>query len=357
VGTITARKRRNGVMYTAQIRLMRDGKIVHSESQTFEKKSFAKQWLLVRETELNAPGALAQETGPALRVAIEKYVEEHEKKMGRTKAQCLRTLAASSLGDLSCAKVDSVAITTWAKALDCQPSTRENYLSHLAAVAAVAKLMWGYPLDKQAIADARTVLRRMGITTRSRERDRRPTRDEIDALIEHFKCSWDRGDMRIPMADIVLFAIFSARRQEEIARICWADVDHDRVLVRDMKHPGQKIGNDVICDLPPEAVAVLSRQPRVAERVFPFNHRSISAAFTRGCQFLQIDDLHFHDLRHEGASRLFEMGWTIPHVAAVTGHRSWNSLKRYAHLRHSGDRWVDWKWNPITPPLPLPASD
>ncbi|WP_244133623.1 tyrosine-type recombinase/integrase [Burkholderia gladioli] len=48
--------------------------------------------------------------------------------------------------------------------------------------------------------------------------------------------------------------------------------------------------------------------------------------------------MHFHDLRHEGASRLFEMGLNIPHVAAVTGHRSWSSLKRYTHLRHVGDR-------------------
>jgi hypothetical protein len=31
--------------------------------------------------------------------------------------------------------------------------------------------------------------------------------------------------------------------------------------------------------------------------------------------------LHFHDLHHEGVSRLFEMGETIPHVAAVSGHR------------------------------------
>jgi len=74
---------------------------------------------------------------------------------------------------------------------------------------------------------------------------------------------------------------------------------------------------------------------------------TISAAFTRACQFLEIDDLHFHDLRHEGISRLFEMGKTIPQVAAVSGHRTWNSLKRYTHLRQAGDKYAGWKWLPV----------
>ncbi|QNH26206.1 tyrosine-type recombinase/integrase [Xanthomonas theicola] len=52
----------------------------------------------------------------------------------------------------------------------------------------------------------------------------------------------------------------------------------------------------------------------------------------RACRSLQIEDLHFHDLRHEGASRLFEQGYDIPEVAIVTGHRDWKSLKRYTNL-------------------------
>jgi integrase len=73
----------------------------------------------------------------------------------------------------------------------------------------------------------------------------------------------------------------------------------------------------------------------------------ISTNFTRACQLLGIIDLHFHDLRHEGISRLFEMGKTIPQVAAVSGHRSWSSLQRYTHLRQTGDKYVNWKWLPV----------
>jgi integrase len=109
-----------------------------------------------------------------------------------------------------------------------------------------------------------------------------------------------------------------------------------------MKHPGQKIGNDIWCDVPAEAMRVVFSMPRVDQRIFPYNHRSISSRFTRGCRVLGIKDLHFHDLRHEGVSRLFEMGETIPHVAAVSGHRDWKSLQRYTQLQQKGDKWAGW---------------
>jgi site-specific recombinase XerD len=48
---------------------------------------------------------------------------------------------------------------------------------------------------------------------------------------------------------------------------------------------------------------------------------------------LQIIDLHFHDLRHEATSRLFEAGLTIEQVPLVTGHKDWKMLRRYTQLR------------------------
>ena len=115
-------------------------------------------------------------------------------------------------------------------------------------------------------------------------------------------------------------------------------------MVRDMKNPGEKAGNDVWCDLPPEALRIVKAMPRCAGAIFPFGPDAISAAFTRAGKLLEISDLHFHDLRHDGVSRLFELGWNIPHVAAVSGHRSWQSLKRYTHLRQTGDKYAGWPW-------------
>lgn len=63
------------------------------------------------------------------------------------------------------------------------------------------------------------------------------------------------------------------------------------------------------------------------------DHMMPNGKVTRACARLAIIDLHFHDLRHEATSRLFEAGYDIPEVASVTLHSSWNELKRYTQLR------------------------
>jgi integrase len=150
------------------------------------------------------------------------------------------------------------------------------------------------------------------------------------------------------MLKVAGFAIFSTRRQEEICRIRWDDLDESRqaVLVRDMKNPGDKIGNNVWCHLPDEAWAIVKSMPRVCDEIFPYNSESVSASWSRACERAGVKDLHFHDLRHDGVSRLFEMSWDIPRVASVSGHRDWNSLRRYTHLNGKGDPYAEWVWLP-----------
>ncbi len=137
------------------------------------------------------------------------------------------------------------------------------------------------------------------------------------------------------------FAIATAMRQEEICSIAWKDVDVRKriVIARDRKDPRQKAGNDqkvpLIGATGFDAWQLLQQQKFVAphsERVFPYNGRSVGTAFRRACRDLKIEDLHFHDLRHETTSRLFELGFVIHEVAFVTGHKDWKMLRRYANL-------------------------
>lgn len=348
MGTIVTRKRKDGTEgHTAQILIKRKGVIVHREAQTFDRKQAAKAWLARRETELAKPGALDRREDPRLREVIDRYVSESQKEIGRTKAQVLRTIQAMDIAELRCSKVGSAEIVAMAQALDVTPQTRQNYMSHLGAVFAIARAAWGYALDPQVIKDAFVVTKRLGITGKGRSRDRRPTLAELDLLMEHFGEIKAKRPASAPMQLIVAFAIFSTRRQEEITTLNRKDYDGNRVLVRDMKHPGDKMGNDTWCDLPPEASAIIDFMPKRGPIIFPYTTDAISAAFTRACSFLGIADLHFHDLRHDGVSRLFEMGKTIPQAASVSGHRSWSSLKRYSHLRQSGDKYENWKWKAL----------
>lgn len=352
MGSIITRKRKDGsTAYLAQIVMKAGGRIVHRENKTFPARREAAGWIARREEEVERDGACAVPEGPTLTAIIDRYCGETQRQIGRTKEQVLRTIKALPIASMKAADIRSRDILEMAQEIarrGASPQTVQNYLSHLGAVFAIARPAWGYPLDQQAMRDAIVVAKRLGVTSKSRERDRRPTLAELDAILDHFTRSRAKRVDSNPMADIVIFALFSTRRQEEITRLQWADLDreHSRILVRDMKHPGEKIGNDQWVDLVPQAMAVIDRQPVDGDRIFPANVDAISAAFTRACKMLGIEDLHFHDLRHDGVSRLFELGWSIPHVAAVSGHRSWQSLKRYTHIRQRGDKYEGWRWLP-----------
>lgn len=355
MGTITVRKRRDGSSgYTAQIRIMQKGVTVYQESQTFDRKATAQVWIKRRETQMAEPGAMtkANRKGVTVKDMIERYLDEYEKlrPLGKTKRATLKAISETWLGKHLDKDITSQMLVEYANDRmqkdGVQPQTVGSDLAHLGAVLSVARPAWGYDIDPMAMPDARRVLRKMGAVSKSKERERRPTLKELDALLQYFGEMRDRRKQEIDMVRVVVFALFSTRRQEEITRIKWGSIDEARrmVLITDMKNPGQKYGNDVWCLVPDEAWAVMQSMPKVAEQVFPYNARSVSASFTRACHFLEIDDLHFHDLRHDGVSRLFEMGWDIPKVASVSGHRDWNSMRRYTHLKGRGDHYKDWPW-------------
>lgn len=362
MGTIVPRQRKDKTTaYLAKISIMQDGK-THRENKTFDRKPAALAWIAKREDELRRPGEIERAAAErhTLADAIDKYTRESLKQIGRTKAQVLRSIKSYHIANLECEKIGSADIVEFARELSAgrAPQTVNNYLSHLSGLFAIARPAWGFQLDERAMQDAAKVLKRLGVTKKSNQRDRRPTLEELDRIMTTYTDRQTRRPDMAPMTKIVAFAIFSTRRQEEITRIEWADFDeaNARVLVRDMKNPGEKVGNHVWCDLPAPAVAIIKSMPRTNSVIFPYTGDAISASFTRLCQFLEIEDLHFHDLRHDGVSRLFEMDYSIPKAAAVSGHRSWNSLKRYTHLRHTGDKYADWAWLPAVTTAATPQE-
>jgi integrase len=366
MATIRARQKADGSLsYTAQIRIKKNGAQVYQESQTFARRKAAEAWAKRRESELAAPGAIERETrvGVTLREMIERYLAEHDKTrpFGKTKETTLRRLAAGHLGELRDDQITSqtlVDFAQWRMSEEggcAQPQTVGNDLSHLGAVLSIARPAWGYEVDANAMADARRVLKRLGHKMRSSERDRRPSLDELGRLLQQFAAVLAFRPTSMAMPKVMLFALFSTRRQEEIVRIRWADLDEarQRVLVRDMKNPGDKWGNDVWCHLPDEAMAIVRSMPRTFEEIFPYTVDAIQGAWTRACAACDIADLRFHDLRHEGVSRLFEMGWDIPKVASVSGHRNWNAMRRYTHLHGHGDKYAGWEWLPQVLAMPV----
>ncbi len=130
---------------------------------------------------------------------------------------------------------------------------------------------------------------------------------------------------------LITWAIETAMRRGEIAAMRWDHLDRKaRVLLI----PETKTGTPRRVPLSTAALGVLDQLPRrIDGRVWGMRPDSSSQAFERVCGAAGIEGLTFHDLRHEATSRLFEKGLNPMQVAAITGHKTLQMLKRYTHLK------------------------
>ena len=133
------------------------------------------------------------------------------------------------------------------------------------------------------------------------------------------------------ISPLITCAIETAMRRGEIAAMRWDHLDRKaRVLLI----PETKTGTPRRIPLSTTAVAILDALPRrIDGHVWSMRPDSISQAFERVCKAAGITGLTFHDLRHEAASRLSEKGFGIMEVAAITGHKTMQMVKRYTHYR------------------------
>lgn len=301
-------------------------------SKRFPTKTKAVEWARGIEAQIDT-GQVPKVTAKGVTVGdlIKKYRELRAAVRPildtATEHYTLKQLQAN-LGELRATALSVDDLLGWAKKRreeGAGPYTVNCDLSKLGTVLRYAGD--GLP---DVVGAARPKLTHLGLIGGGGKRERRPTDNELASVVE-----WLAREKNAMFADIVLFAVATAMRRGEITRITWADVDKKKrmVLVRDRKDPRQKTGNDQWVPLLGEAWPLLQRQPHADVRVFPCDEQTISKYFREACVALGIPDLHFHDLRHEGTSQLFEEGFEIQQVALVTGHKDWRHLRRYTNLK------------------------
>lgn len=118
-------------------------------------------------------------------------------------------------------------------------------------------------------------------------------------------------------------------------RICLFDVDWINGL---LTIPVTKTGRPRTIPLRDSAIEILKRQAvgkGKDDRLFPLSANAFRLAWERLKRRAGIQDLRFHDLRHEAISRFFEDGLSLPEVALISGHRDPRQLFRYTHLEAS----------------------
>ncbi len=136
------------------------------------------------------------------------------------------------------------------------------------------------------------------------------------------------GAIHAEMPVIIEIAVETAMRRGELLTLRRVDIKGKHALLEDTKN-----GSRRLVPLSIRARALLDSLPaRIDGQVFSLAPHSVSQYFLRACRAAEVKDLHFHDLRHEGMSRLFEKGLSIMEAASVTGHKTMGMLKRYTHL-------------------------
>lgn len=305
-------------------------------TKTFPDKTLAIKWATATEAAMDAgkyqdKRSLKQMTFGEL---IKRYREEigGTKGFGKNKEAVLRSLE-EKLGHVAMSNLDDDRLIEFIKDRRAEGAggvTISIDLTYMTGVFKVARHLWKIPVSLDAVTIARANMKHLRISTKSKERTRRPTMVELDQL-----CTYFDEHSALPMRDLIWFAVYSAMRLGEITRLKWEDLDQTNrtIIIRDRKHPNQKEGNDQEVPLLGPAFDIVLRQPRTSALIFPYKAATISCIFPRACQALGIEDLHFHDLRHEGVSRLFERGFKIEQVSMVSGHRDWKMLKRYTQLK------------------------
>lgn len=305
-------------------------------SKTFPTKAIATRWMIRTEAELSDNAYKDQGSDILLSKLIERCFDEFDsiKPFGPNKSSTLNILR-EALGHYRLNELTTDNLLDYFYTLvdrGRSPATVQSYVVYLRGVLTAAVVDWKYNYDMTQFEAAANRLRRAGMVGKATERDRRISDEELKRICDALDA---RKRTKIPASTIVRFAVASAMRVSEITRLRWADYDPVKktILVRNRKHPTNKANNHTVVPLLGDMHSIVESMPRVSPFVFPFNHESVTAAFERAVNKLGIPDLHFHDTRHEGLSRLFEQGYSAFEVMMVSGHRSVQSLKRYVNIK------------------------
>ena len=200
-------------------------------------------------------------------------------------------------------------------------STVRKEINLLSKILAVATQEFGIVLPNgNPVANVRK-------PSESRGRDRRLIGDECNRLLN--ECQVSRNKWLLPA---VRLALETAMRQGELLSMKWCDVDLKRrfIMLYDTKN-----GEDRAVPLSLSAEEVLLNVPKhISGVVFPVERMTLFHAFQAACKRAGIEDMTFHDLRHEALSRLAERGdLSTLELAAISGHKTLQMLKRYTHLQ------------------------
>ena len=326
------------------------------QTKTFSYREDAEKWARALERELETTGFVDRREADrtTLGWVLTRYRQEvtPNKKCAPIEAVKIDVILRDPiLPKLKMTAITSAAIAAWRdrRLKVVTGGTVNREIDVLSSVFNHARREWGIHIENPIPHVKRP--------EKARSRDRRLSAEEEKYLFAAFQECERRDDgtlgsgSRNPwLAPVAGLAIETAMRRGELLALRWEHVDLEKCTAH---LPDTKNGDARTVPLSTTAVALLGRlRPHARdERVFPTTPAAFQKGFWRAVergreQYLKdraaagqrpdesfLVDVHFHDMRHEAASRLADKLSNVLELSAVTGHRDLRMLKRYYHPR------------------------
>jgi integrase len=307
-----------------RVQVRRDGRNI---SKLFESKKAAQRWAFEIESRIEAHGIPTSEADrTTLRDALERYRREITPTKRGAAQENIRIgqWMLDPLAQRSLASIRSTDIAEWR---DRQieegkaPSTIRNHVTIISQIYRTAIHEWGLFGLQNPVTNVRMPKSRPG-------RDRRLAQGEYERLLAAAK-----ADANPWIEHAIVLAIETGMRAGELISMEWKQVNLASRIVT-LPESKTKNGRRRSVPLSKKAVQVLQTMPRSLDgMVLPIIKPTLDKAWRRCLKECEISDLHWHDLRHEFTSRMFERGLDIAQVMSITGHTTMTMVSRYTHLQ------------------------
>lgn len=295
-----------------------------TQSRTFTLRTDAERW--GKETEIAIERGLFFDRTVAEHTTLSSLISRYREevlptKSGKHLVPSLNQLDAA-FGQYAVSSISSEMIADHRniRLKTVSASTIRKEINLLSKLFDLAGKEWGIPLAANPCAMVSRPAEPKG-------RDRRLEEGEEAALL--MACRQSSIELEV----IMQIALETGARLGELLKLNWKDVNLAKCTAKLLD---TKNGDDRIIPLSSRAREALKSLPRhIDGRIFWrwSASDSFNKTWTRACQRAGINNLKFHDLRHEAVSRLFEKGLNPMEAASVSGHKSLSMLKRYTHLR------------------------
>jgi integrase len=300
---------------------------VPPRAKSFDTRTDAVRWARDIESEADRSGwvsdtRLAEKT--TLGELLTRYCSEvtPTKKSASSEKARIGALIRRDVCHRTLAKLNSTHIASYrdARLQSVAPATVIRELNTISHALEIAQREWGFFLPRNPAKLVRRPSAPQG-------RKRRLDEGEEARLLE--ACGHGRNPWLKPL---IILAVETAMRRGELVGLNWEHVD----LKKRVAHlPQTKNGDSRDVPLSQRATATLQalNEERSDNLVFPISGNAVRLAWEHLRERAGCADLHFHDLRHEAVSRLFERGLNIAEVSTISGHKELRMLQRYTHLR------------------------